>query len=63
MSVSPWAEEYAALAGDSTIVQEFVQRQAEWADEVGDHEAGAHTRPLSSSTRAVLDTNYTLNTP
>ena len=37
-----WAEEYAQTnGGDSSIVQEFVQRQAEWAEEVADYESAA----------------------
>ena len=37
-----WAEEYAhTKGGDSTLVQEFVHRQAEWAEEVSDYAAAA----------------------
>ena len=37
-----WAEEYAqAKGGDASIVQEFVQRQAEWAEEEADYESAA----------------------
>ena len=37
-----WAEEYAASkGGDTGIVQEFVHRQAEWAEEVSDYDSAA----------------------
>ena len=37
-----WAEEYAtSKGGDVSVVQEFVHRQAEWAEEVSDYASAA----------------------
>ena len=36
-----WAENYAKNKGDSSSVQELMQRQAEWSEEVNDYQAAA----------------------
>uniref|UniRef100_A0A061R9P9 Intraflagellar transport protein 122 n=1 Tax=Tetraselmis sp. GSL018 TaxID=582737 RepID=A0A061R9P9_9CHLO len=36
-----WAEEYAKEKGDSTQVEDLINRQAEWSEEVNDFEAAA----------------------
>lgn len=36
-----WAEEYARTKGDTASVQELINRQAEWSEQVKNYDAAA----------------------